>query len=226
MVIAIFILITIKPMIEYGEIETILISLALTGMGFSTMIFLLIEKGIIQKIFAVIWGMLFGGVPFIQFILPTLLEDKMYLLMYIIGLICIAVLILFIKIMPKRTPYGNEMLGKLNGFRRFLETAEKPQLEALVNENPKYFYNILPYTYALEVSDVWMKKFETIALQAPQWYAESDTFEVHQFNNFMNNTMNSAQSAMSASPSDSSGGSSSGGGSSGGGSGGGGGSSW
>ena len=72
--------------------------------------------------------------------------------------------------MPKRTPYGNEMLGKLKGFRRFLETAEKPQLESLVMQNPEYFYNILPYTYALGVSDVWINQFESIALEARHWY--------------------------------------------------------
>ena len=147
----------------------------------------------------------------------------MYLITYIIGIICIVVLIVFAKIMPKRTPFGNEILGKLRGFKRFLETAEKPQLEALVNENPEYFYNILPYTYALGVSKVWMSRFETIAMQAPDWYVSynTSTFDMHEFNYFMNDTMKSAQSAMSSSPS-----SDSGGGSSGDGSGGGGGGSW
>ncbi len=161
-----------------------------------------------------------GGLPLV-WVLPTLTQNEMYLINYIIGIISVAVLILFDNIMPKRTPYGNEMLGKLRGFKRFLETAEKPQLEELVKENPKYFYNILPYTYALGVSDVWMSQFETIAMQAPDWYVGYSAFSMHEFNHFMNNTMQSAKSAMSSSPS-----SSSGGGSSGGGSGGGGGGSW
>lgn len=179
------------------------------------------------KLFAIIWGGMFGGMPWAFMVLPTLTQNVMYLITYIIGIISIAVLILFAKIMPKRTPYGNEMLGKLRGFKRFLETAEKSKLEALVNENPEYFYNILPYTYALGVSEVWMSQFETIAMQAPDWYESNRPFDMHEFNDFMDNTMRSAQSAMSSSPSSDSGGSSSsGGGSSGGGSGGGGGGSW
>ena len=118
------------------------------------------------------------------------------------------------------------MLGKLKGFRRFLETAEKPQLESLVMQNPEYFYDILPYTYALGVSDVWINQFESIALEEPNWYNSHDNFSFHTFGAFMNSTMSSASTAMSSSPSSSSGGSSSGGGSSGGGSGGGGGGSW
>ena len=128
-----------------------------------------------------------------------------------------------LEYLPKRTPYGNELLGKLRGFKNFLETAEKNKLEAMVNETPTYFYDILPYAYVLGVSDTWMKKFESIATQAPSWYDSPNVFDMTTFETFVNNTMNSAQNAMSSYPSSDS---SSGGGLSGGGSGGGGGSSW
>lgn len=185
----------------------------------------LLELIKIPKSFAIIWGGIFGGIPWVSLVLPTLLPNPAYLTTYVIGIISIILLAISVKIMPKRTPYGNEIYGKLKGFKRFLETAEKPQLEALVRQNPEYFYNILPYTYALEVSDVWIKQFETIAMTAPEWYVGAGTFDVHSFNTFMQSTMSSAQSYESSSSS-SSGGGSSGGGSSGGGSGGGGGGSW
>lgn len=137
-------------------------------------------------------------------------------------------MVLLFKAMPKRTKYGNEMLGKIKGFKKFLETAEKQKLEAMVMENPTYFYDILPFTYVLGVSDKWIEKFETISLQAPNWYDGYSSFNAASFGSFINSTMTSASSAMSSSPSSSSsgGGGSSGGGSSGGGSGGGGGGSW
>lgn len=229
MIIAIFILITVKPILEYSEMgaESIPFALLFPGIGFTILIGSLIGTIKISKIFAIIWGGMFGGIPWAVFVFPTLTQNIMYLIMYIVGIISIAVILLFIKIMPKRTPYGNEILGKLRGFKTFLETAEKPQLESLVEQNPEYFYNILPYTYALGVSNVWIKQFETIALQAPDWYSSTDDFNMHTFGNFMDATMKSATSAMSSSPSsDSSSSGSSGGGSSGGGSGGGGGGSW
>ncbi len=227
MIIVIWALITIKPVIEYSESESLIFALLFPGIGFSILFSLLFGKNpIIVKIFGLIWGLLFGGMPWSFLVLPALKEDPMYLISYIIGIICVAALVIFIKIMPKRTIYGNEILGKIGGFKRFLETAEKPQLESLVEQNPEYFYNILPYTYALGVSDKWMKQFETIALQAPNWYDSRDDFNMHTFGAFMTTTMASATSAMSSSPSSSSSGGSSGGGSSGGGSGGGGGGSW
>jgi uncharacterized membrane protein len=94
----------------------------------------------------------------------------------------------------------------------------------MVSENPQYFYDILPYAYALGVSKVWMEKFESIATEPPTWYGgHYGTFNVIQFNTFMNSTMKAATSSMTSTPSSSGGG---GGGISGGGSGGGGGGSW
>ena len=155
-------------------------------------------------------------------------DDYHYLIGVLFGIICIVGMIFLFKIMPKRTKYGNEILGKIKGFKKFLETAEKQKLEAMVMEKPTYFYDILPFTYVLGVSDKWIEKFEAISLQAPDWYDGGSSFNAASFGSFMSSTMKSASSAMSSSPSSSSGGSgsSSGGGSSGGGSGGGGGGSW
>ncbi len=223
MMIVLFILITVKPIAEYSDdgIASLPFALLFPGIGLTILIGSLIGTIKMPKIFGVIWGGMFGGVPWVMMVLPALIQNPMYLIMYIVGIVCISTIMVFAKIIPKRTPYGNEILGKLRGFKRFLETAEKPQLESLVSQNPEYFYNILPYTYALGVSDVWVKQFETIALQAPDWYDSRNDFDMNTFSSFMTSTMSSATTAMSSSPS-----SDSGGGSSGGGSGGGGGGSW
>ena len=156
-------------------------------------------------------------------ILPLLLLDSVYLSAYIVGIICVFGMVIAWRFLPKRTPYGNEMLGKIRGFKSFLQTAEKEKLEAMVESDPTYFYDILPYTYVLGVSDKWIKKFEAISLQEPTWYDSPSAFDVHNFSTFINSTMTTAQTSMTSSPSSSS---SSGGGFSGGGSGGGGGGSW
>ena len=64
--------------------------------------------------------------------------------------------------MKRKTEYGEKITAQVLGFRHFLITVEKPKLEALVEENPNYFYNILPYTYVLNISKKWIKKFEDI----------------------------------------------------------------
>ena len=238
MIIATYCLITIPPIFAYGESSSLLFALLFPGIGFTVLFKLVFGEtqtiyvngratysSIGTKIFGLVWGLGFGGIPWAFMVLPALKQDPVYLVGYGLGLVCVLGMVICLKYLPKRTPYGNEILGKLKGFRNFLETAEKDKLETMVIQDPTYFYNILPYTYVLGVSDKWIKKFESISLQAPSWYDSPNAFDMMTFGSFMNSTMTSAQSVMSSSPSSDSGGSS-GGGSSGGGSGGGGGGSW
>ncbi len=235
MIIATYCLITIPPFFGYGDSDALLVALLFPGIGFTVLFYYVFGgthsiyangklnySSISLKIFGLVWGLGFGGIPWAGLVLPELKQEPVYLIGYGVGLLCILVMVICLKYLPKRTPYGNEILGKLKGFKNFLETAEKDKLEAMVMENPEYFYNILPYAYVLGVSDKWIKKFESISLQAPSWYDSPNTFDMRTFGSFMNSTMSFAQSNMSYSDS----GGSSGGGSSGGGSGGGGGGSW
>ena len=58
--------------------------------------------------------------------------------------------------------------------------SEKEKLEMLVEQDPSYFYNILPYTYVLGVSNKWIKKFEDIKMEPPEWY-DSPGFNYYRF---------------------------------------------
>lgn len=104
--------------------------------------------------------------------------------------------------MRKRTEYGNEILGKLLGFKSFLELAERARLERLVEENPSYFYDIIPFAYVLGVSEAWAKKFEGIAMRPPEWYTGSDAglFTPFLFQAALLRSMLVMSSAMTARP--------------------------
>lgn len=88
--------------------------------------------------------------------------DPNWKILYILSFICVFINIFFTIFMKRKTEYGEKITAQVLGFRHFLITVEKPKLEALVEENPNYFYNILPYTYVLNISKKWIKKFEDI----------------------------------------------------------------
>lgn len=67
------------------------------------------------------------------------------------------------------TKQYSEAVGPLLGFRNFIEIAEKDKLEKLINENPSYYYKVLPYAQVMGVSDIWENKFKGINLQPPEW---------------------------------------------------------
>lgn len=158
-----------------------------------------------------------GGIISIPFNFPLAFAGIFILI--IVGIRC-----------RKRTSEYSSLLGRIKGFKNFLLLAEKPKLEALVDENTQYFYNILPYTIVLGVSDKWAEKFKDLVKAPPSWYQSSSTdlFTMALFMNAFNGTLNSMENSMySVPPSNRGPGiSSGGGGSAGGGAGGGGGSSW
>ena len=127
----------------------------------------------------------------------------------------------------KRTSYGKDILAQIEGFRNFMEVAEKERLEALLEDDPYYFYNTLPYAQVLGVTKKWIDKFDGISMNQPDYYDTyypmRDIYAINMLNSSLNNvTSTVSKSAYSPSSSDGF----DGGGFSGGGGGGGGGSSW
>lgn len=153
--------------------------------------------------------------------------------MYIYPAIMIYALILPFLIIGirKRSDYNRKMYGEILGFRNFIETAEVDKINELVEENPSYFYDILPYAYVFKLTDKWVKKFENIKMPEHSSYTShrADAFDYMWVNMMMNSIESSTYSGISAASPDIGGGgfsSSGGGGFSGGGAGGGGGGTW
>lgn len=84
--------------------------------------------------------------------------------------ICILISAICLKNLPKKNEEGNSVYCEILGFKRFLETVEVQRVEYLVNENPSYCYEILPYLYIFNLTDKWIKKFEQFFTEPPEWY--------------------------------------------------------
>ncbi len=146
--------------------------------------------------------------------------------LYIGIVISFAMILLFGRIMPKKTQKGADTLIRIRGFVEFINTAEKDRLKFYEKEN--IFEKILPHAIALGLADKWAKACEGLANQPPTWYqSSSPNFHSHfnswRFINTLNSFNANMSSNMQAAPRSSGSG---GGGFSGGGFGGGGGSSW
>lgn len=83
-------------------------------------------------------------------------------IIYTIAFVSNIVTFVFAILMKRKNSYGEQIKSKINGFKNYIELAEKNQIEMLVEQNPNYFYDILPYAYVLDVSKKWVEKFENI----------------------------------------------------------------
>lgn len=93
-------------------------------------------------------------------------------------MIFLASIILFIiaKGIHKDSAYRKQLLTSLLGFKEFIQTVEKDKLEMMLQEDPAYYYHVLPYAQVLHVSDIWMDKFKDLALEQPDWYVGKETY--------------------------------------------------
>lgn len=139
--------------------------------------------------------------------------------------IAVIILALFMFFGSKRTKAGNQVYGQILGFKEFIKKAELDRLKMLIEENPSYYYDIMPYAYVLGLSDQWIENFETMHMPEPDWYSGRDPFGDAVFYSMVRSA-NACATAPETSGGGSSGGGFSGGGFSGGGSGGGGGGAW
>lgn len=135
--------------------------------------------------------------------------------------------------------YWNELAGPLLGFKEFIQKAELDQLKKLSEENPTYYYDVIPYAMVFGLSKEWSKKFTNIPITQPTWYR---TYSYNPYSSMMYysmlnrgvhtpvkscyNTYRAEQMKAAANAARSSGGGGFSGGFSGGGAGGGGGSRW
>jgi uncharacterized membrane protein YgcG len=146
--------------------------------------------------------------------------------------------VLFLYLMPAPTPRGQKVRTEIEGFRLYMETAEKLQLNAVEvgSEKPppmskERYEAFLPYAVALGVEKPWTRHFERLLPKDaenynPGWagFSSSGGRSLSGLNDSLISSISSGVS--SALPQSSSSSGSGGGGSSGGGGGGGGGGGW
>lgn len=84
--------------------------------------------------------------------------------------VALFVIYFFSIIMKKRTEENVRLMGKILGFRRFIKEAEYDRIKVLCDEDPAYFYHILPYAAVMGLETAWTKHFEKIRIPQPDWY--------------------------------------------------------
>ena len=91
-------------------------------------------------------------------------------------------LVVFAWLLKAPTLLGRRLLDKIDGFRMYLEVAEKDDLNLRnpPEKTPELFESYLPYALALDVEQPWAEQFEEVFRRIhaeqgqdyrPAWYA-------------------------------------------------------
>ncbi len=150
----------------------------------------------------------FLAMPMVVYSLFFYMPRYDYAGMLWLSLIWWAIAFILLHFYKQRSPEVMYEYAQMLGFKRFLLTAELPRLEKMLDDDPEYYYHIIPYCLIMGIGEKVEKRFAPLGVAAPEWTGGISL---------------GAFSSFTHSLSSSSGGGSSGGGGSGGSSGGGGG---
>ena len=182
-------------------------------------------------------GILMGFILLAVSMIFTVLYGSFWgmLLLIISALGVIVISAVFGKLLKAPTLAGRAVMDEIDGFKMFLEVAEKDYLQwsAPPERTPELFEKYLPHALALGVDQQWAEKFSSVLAAAseagqgyrPVWYQGHyyTGFSAASFASNLNSSFSNSIAAAKTAPGSSSGFS---GGSSGGGGGGGGGGGW
>lgn len=180
----------------------------------------------------------FAGLLFVEFLAVIIFAIIFQGAAVILGIAAgTALAVVFIILLPSRTPKGVAAKESILGLKKYLEVAESERINKLQSPGAAYaapsaepkktvelFEKLLPFAMVLGVEEKWAKQFVDIYRTPPDWYQGNwHTFNAIYLTQSINSGVQSNVNAAFSSPSSSGGSGFSGGGSGGGGGGGGGG---
>lgn len=142
------------------------------------------------------------GIFYVLFVPGSVIGTGPKTVIYILSCCIVLTSVLLIN----RTKSYTEKLNDIIGFKNFITLAEKDQLEMMLEEDPQFYYHILPYAQVLGVTDKWEEKFEGLTVQPPQWLTGdivTTYIEFRILNNIIRSSMGSISSGMVSRPSSS-----------------------
>ncbi len=175
------------------------------------------QKGILNKVFGLVFAIMGGGIPLFKLMDSETLQDILISPLGVWLILTFAAFYVY-KHVGKFTPKGAHTQKHLLGLEEFIKRVKEDEIKRRLEIDPLYLDRLLPYAMLFDQTKHWLSFYDILAVQTPTWYRGN----IGNINNF-DSSVNSASTVPSSSGG---GGFSGGGGSSGGGGGGGGGGSW
>lgn len=181
MIVLIIILNITNIFIEYQP-KAILINSILTVIGYILLLNSVLSKGkVIEKFLYTLVALILIVSPIVLTSYQAYLQDILYLVIYVIGIVSILIIACISSTMSDRTKYGNRMLNKITAYKKYLTECDEKVIDNGLRLNNNCIYEVLPYTLVLGISDRWIDKFRDKNLEKPVWYISSEKFELKDF---------------------------------------------
>lgn len=103
-----------------------------------------------------------------------LLDSKVNILYLVISFSALLLIAIFLLFYKNRTRIGHLYLQDIWKTQNCILHIRYTQIEQQLQQNPQYYYQLLPYAYALQLDDIWKAKFKPYSLPYPHWFSTTD----------------------------------------------------
>ena len=101
----------------------------------------------------------------------TVIKDNyVYFILYLVGVLSSFLMLILYKYMPKRTIHATNLLGKTEGIKEMILTGKPKEFERILELNPNYFYDVLPISFVMGISDEVIQKMKKFKIEKPSWF--------------------------------------------------------
>ena len=73
-------------------------------------------------------------------------------------------------LMAARARENARLSNRMMGMRNFIEEAQPRDIAIMLQSNPEYFYEMLPYAMQFSQYEIWAQKFRGFKVTAPDWF--------------------------------------------------------
>ena len=176
MTLVIFVVNTINIIIDYQP-SVILFNVIFGGIGYILLILGLRNNNKkIEKILYSLLSLIFIISPIIVTSYKAFLSDTINLIIYFISYVCMIIIGIIANTLSDRSRYGKNMYRKISGYKNYLLNCDN-DIDKELESNSSLFYDVLPYTFVLGISDKWFSKFENKNVLVPTWYDGETDFK-------------------------------------------------
>lgn len=107
-------------------------------------------------------------------IIRQAIDSKAIIASFIASIIAIVLLQVYIIYSSRKTETARQLRQELQQQRQQLLFVDRQTVLAIASKNPQYYYDVLPYAYALGMQRDWSLKFAGTGLPKPSWLISDD----------------------------------------------------
>jgi len=148
-----------------GNITTFIIYIVL-------LVLVNIDMKKIEKFLTILTIVVFYTLLLYFVIIPSLIISKLYILIYVLCILCTSLILYLYVTIPKRKIKSNKLLKLITRLKKDIEDK---------NINRNDYYDLLPYTYAIDSYEEFIRLYNDI--KPPKWYEDNETDYLKAYSN-------------------------------------------